>query len=71
MTVSKDMQVGSAGPVNETMEAAEKRLRKEKRAGAEKFASVIPDRYADPATSALQFTVEKGKPNDFKIELKD
>ena len=57
--------------MNESMEDAFKRSEKEKNAGAEKFVSVIPERYADPARSPLQFTVEKGKTNDFKIELKD
>lgn len=71
VTVSKDMQVGAAPPLNESMEDALKRTEREKGKTREKFVSPIPERYANPATSGLQFTVEKGKTNDFEIKLRD
>jgi hypothetical protein len=33
--------------------------------------NLLPERYASPVTSQLKYTVEAGKTNDFKIELKD
>lgn len=32
---------------------------------------VVPKKYADPRTSGLKATVERGKKNDFTFELKD
>jgi hypothetical protein len=32
---------------------------------------LVPKKYSDPSTSGLRVTVERGKDNEFKFELKD
>ncbi len=71
VTVSKQVAQASAKtpPPNETMEQAATRAAET--VADPKSLSLLPENYADPAKSGLQFTVTDKGPNDFQIELKD
>ena len=72
VTVLKSLPTQGGPPANETMEQAAKRAKEQKAMNpGNSSKSALPDRYADPAQSPLQYVVEKGKQNDYKIELKD
>jgi len=65
VTVTKFTSSGaSSGPVS--MEEAAKKGSRPAAKGPE---NQLPAKYADPATSSLEYTISPGGPNDFKINL--
>lgn len=74
VTVTKKMAAPSAkaaDPKAGSMEAAVKDYHDSKSKEPPKSLSMIPEKYSQVQTSNLSYTVEEGKPNNFKIELVD
>lgn len=74
VTVTKMMSApkkGAADPKAGSMEAAVQDFKANQNKEAPKSLSMIPEKYSQATSSPLQFTVEEGKPNNFKIELTD
>jgi hypothetical protein len=66
VTVSKSASPVASNTSPMSMEDAAKKAARPAAKGPE---NQLPPKYADPATSGLEFTVSATAPNDFKIEL--
>jgi len=66
VTVAKTVQTGGGASGSASMEEA-----LENPPAQAESRSELPEKYADPATSQLEFTVSDGGANDFTIELTD
>lgn len=74
VTVTKKMAAPapkSTDPKAGSMESAVKEYHDSKSKEPPKSLSMIPEKYSQVQTSNLSFTVEEGKPNNFKIDLVD